>query len=298
MNKKSSRRVLGRGLSALIPVTPVDGTAGEQEIIDIDCATIRPNPFQPRTAIAHEEIKELADSIRSQGLLQPVLVRQKSVSEFEIISGERRFRALRMLGRDKIPCVIKTKLTDREMMEIALVENIQREDLNEIDKAEAFHRLINEHNYTHDALARQIGKSRTYVTNTLRLRTLPQEIQQMLKKKLLSMGHARALLGIQDNRQRIALAKKIIDEDMTVRAIEDKAQKTALRRSGQARKGAVPHTNTDPNVADAVGRLQYKLGTHISVKTKKGHHGVIEIEFFSEKDLSRIFDLMLEGTSR
>jgi ParB family chromosome partitioning protein len=297
MIKKVPRRVLGRGLSALIPITTLDGTAAEQEIVDIDYTIIKPNPFQPRTDINNDEIKGLADSIRAQGLLQPVLVRQKSNSEFEIVSGERRFRALRMLGRNQIPCIIKQKLSDREMMEIALVENIQREDLNEIDKAEAFQKLIAEHNYTHEALSKQIGKSRTSITNTLRLRTLPQEIQQMLKRKLLSMGHARALLSIQDNRQRIALANNIIDEEMTVRAIENKVQKDFQERRGKQKK-AVQHKNIDPNIADAIGRLRYKLGTQVNVKTKTGHHGTIEIDFFSEKDLTRIFELLLEGNAR
>jgi ParB family chromosome partitioning protein len=278
MNKKVPRRVLGRGLSALIPTTPLDGTAGEQEMVDIDC-----------------EIKELADSIRAQGLLQPVLVRQKSSSEFEIVSGERRFRALRLLGRNRIPCIVKPKLSDREMMEIALVENIQREDLNEIDKASAFQKLITEHNYSHEALSKQIGKSRTSITNTLRLRTLPQEIQQMLKNKLLSMGHARALLSIQDNRQRIELANKIIDEEMTVRAIEKKVQTAAQQGRGRQKK-AGQHKHSDPNIAEAISRLQYKLGTQVSVKAKTGHQGRVEIEFYSEKDLVRIFDLLLEGT--
>ncbi|MBN1128075.1 MAG: ParB/RepB/Spo0J family partition protein [Chitinispirillaceae bacterium] len=297
MNKKGPRRVLGRGLSALIPVTTIDGAAAEQEIVDIDYAAIKPNPFQPRTDINGDEIKELADSIKVQGLLQPVLVRQKSNSEFEIVSGERRFRALRMLGRDRIPCIIKHKLSDREMMEIALVENIQREDLNEIDKAEAFHKLIDEHDYTHEALSRQIGKSRASITNTLRLRSLPQEIQQMLKKKLLSMGHARALLGIQENRQRIALANKIINEEMTVRATENKVQQDSFEKKGRQIK-TVQHKNVDPNIADAISRLRYKLGTQVTVKTKKGNQGTIEIDFFSEKDFARIIELLLEGNTR
>jgi ParB family transcriptional regulator, chromosome partitioning protein len=296
MNKKVQRRVLGRGLSTLIPTSPFEGSAGEQEIVDIDCTIIKPNPYQPRTEINNDEIKELASSISAQGLLQPILVRQKGNSEFEIISGERRFRALRVLGRNRIPCIVKPKISDREMMEIALVENIQREDLNEIDKANSYQKLITECNYTHEELSKRIGKSRTAITNTLRLRSLPQEIQQMLKKKLFSMGHARALLSIQDNKQRIELAKKILDDELSVRAIEKKVQKTAQQGRGRQKKGGQPQ-NVDPNISEAVNRLQYKLGTPVFIKTKAAHQGKVEIEFYSEKDLLRIFDLLLAGTS-
>jgi ParB family chromosome partitioning protein len=296
MNKKVQRRVLGRGLSALIPIFPLEGSAGEQEIVDIDCTIIKPNPYQPRTDINNDEIKELADSISAQGLLQPILVRQKGNSEFEIISGERRFRALRMLGRNRIPCIVKHKLSDREMMEIALVENIQREDLNEIDKANSYQKLIAEYNYTHEELSKKIGKSRTAITNTLRLRSLPQEIQQMVKKKLFSMGHARALLGIQDNKQRIELAKKILDEELSVRAIEKKVQKTGPQGRRKQKKGG-QLKNIDPNLSEAINKLQYKLGTPVLLKSTAAHRGKLEIEFYSEKDLLRIFDLLLAGTS-
>ena len=297
MNKKISRRVLGRGLAALIPTLPLEGMAAEQEIVDIDSTIIKPNPYQPRTEFNNEAIKELADSIRAQGLLQPILVRQKGNTEFEIISGERRFRALRMLGKNRIPCIVKTKISDREMMEIALVENLQREDLNEIDKAEQYHKLISEYNYTHETLAKQMGISRSVITNTLRLRTLPQEIQEMLKKKSLSMGHARALLGIQDNKQRIELAKRIVDEELSVRAIESKAQRSVGQQGRGKQKKERPLKNIDPNISEAVNRLQYKLGTPVTIKFKKEHQGTIETEFFSEKDLLRIFDALLNGAS-
>jgi ParB family chromosome partitioning protein len=297
MSKKAARRVLGRGLSALIPLSAQDGTSGENEIVEIDCTIIRPNPFQPRTDIKQEDIKELAESIKSQGLLQPVLVRQKGVSEFEIVSGERRFRALRMLGKNRIPCIVKTKLSDREMMEMALVENIQREDLNDIDKAEAFQRLIAEYSYTHESLAKQIGSSRTAVTNILRLRMLPHEVQQMVRKRLISSGHARALLSVQDNKQRIELAKKIIDENLSVRSIENKVY-PAERQTHSKHKKHLPQKNHDPVVSEAISRLQYKLGTPVSINMKTAdHRGRVIIEFFSEKDLTRIFDVLLSGTS-
>jgi ParB family transcriptional regulator, chromosome partitioning protein len=297
MNKKAPRRVLGRGLAALIPTSSLDGTAGEQEIVDIDSAMIKPNPYQPRTEFNNESIKELAESIRAQGLLQPILVRQKGNSEFEIISGERRFRALRTLGKNRIPCMVKTKTSDREMMEIALVENLQREDLNEIEKATQYQKLITDFNYTHETLAKQMGLSRSAITNTLRLRTLPQEIQLMLKKKALSMGHARALLSIQDSRQQIELAKKIVDDELSVRAIERKTQRAGGEPGrGKQKKGRTVK-NIDSNTAEAVSRLQYKLGTPVTIKFKKTYQGIIEIEFYSEKDLTRIFDVLLTCTT-
>jgi ParB family chromosome partitioning protein len=298
MTKKVPRRVLGRGLSALIPTAPLDETIGEREFVEIDCSVIRPNPFQPRTEINSEEIKCLAESINAQGLLQPILVRQKGNNEFEIISGERRFRALRLLGRDKIPCLVKSKLSDREMMEFALVENIQREDLNEIDKADAYHKLIAEYNYTHEALSKQIGKSRAAVTNTLRLRTLPQEIQQMVKKNMLSMGHARALLAIEDDKVRVELAKKIVEEDLSVRAVEKKVQNNSHGGSKGKQKKTAPLTNLDPNISEAINRLQYKLGTAVTLKATTEQRGRVEIEYYTEKDLARIFDLLLTETER
>jgi ParB family chromosome partitioning protein len=294
MNKKAPRRVLGRGLAALIPTTTPEETAGEQEIVDIDYAVIKPNPFQPRVEFNEVEIQNLADSISSQGLLQPILVRQKGNNDYEIISGERRFRALRVLGKDKIPCIIRSKLSDREMMLNTLVENIQREDLNEIEKADAYQKLIAEFNYTHEILSKQIGKSRTAVTNTLRLRTLPQEIQQMVRKNMLSMGHARALLSIEDDKRRIELAKKILQEDWSVRDIEKMIQKAGPQRKGKQKKIG-SDKNLDPNIVEALNRLQYKLGTAVILKSKAdaGQRGRIEIAYYSGNDLTRIFDLLL-----
>jgi ParB family transcriptional regulator, chromosome partitioning protein len=295
MNKKAPRRVLGRGLSALIPTVSIDEASGNQEVVDIDISTIKPNPFQPRVEMNDDDIKSLADSISSQGLLQPILVRQKGNCEFEIISGERRFRALKMLGRDKAPCIVKQKLSDREMMEIALVENIQREDLNEIEKADAYQKLILEYNYTHEALSRQLGKSRAAISNTLRLRTLPKEIQDMVRHGTLTMGHARALLALDDDKERLELAKKIVEEDLSVRSTETATQKP--EHSKKIKHKSKPDDNIqDPNIVDALSRLQYKLGTAVTLKTSGGYKGKVEIEYFSEKDLTRIIDLLLASS--
>lgn len=206
MNKQGTRRALGRGLSNLIP-TPVENQSGNEEIQELNISNIRPNPFQPRIDFEEEEIRGLAESIEAQGLLQPVVVRKKE-DYFEIVSGERRYRAFCLLKREKIPCIVKTQITDREMLELALVENIQREELNEIEMAIAYQKLLLECSYTHDQLSKQVGKSRTSITNTLRLLNLPEEIQQMLRKNQISMGHARALLAIEDEKKAAHSGKK------------------------------------------------------------------------------------------
>jgi len=294
MNKKVQRRVLGRGLASLIPIASEDEeTQGDNnKILEIDCSAIKPSPVQPRMDFNEDEIQNLADSINIQGLLQPILVRRKESGDFEIISGERRFRALRRLGRDKIPCIVKQSLSDREMMEMALVENIQREDLNEIEKAVAYQQLIGEYSYTHEELSAQIGKSRTTITNTLRLLTLPEEIQQMVRKNELSMGHARALLAIEGNEQRIELAKRITAEDLPVRAVEKQVRTEAKPKKQRAAKSLRANV-TDPIITEAVNRLQYRLGTAVALKTSDGQQGTIEIKYYSGNDLTRIFDLLL-----
>jgi ParB family chromosome partitioning protein len=292
MSKKPPRRVLGRGLAALIPAVNDDEVGRENKIVDIPCSAIRPNPFQPRTEFNEEEIKSLAESIRSQGLLQPILVRRKGGDEFEIVSGERRFRATQTLGKETIPCIVREKLSDREMREVALVENIQREDLNEMEKAEAYQKLVLEYSYTHDQLSKQLGKSRTLITNTLRLLNLPLEVQQLVRKNALSAGHARALLSVEDTRYRIELAKKIVEEGLSVRETEKRTQAMADQKKTKQKKKQEEKT-VDPDVAAALGRLEYRLGTPVHLKPISSNKGRLEIDYFSEKDLARIFDLLL-----
>lgn len=290
MNKKASKRVLGRGLSALIPTGDEEIlTDKENEVVNIDYSAIVPNQFQPRKEFNEEEISSLAQSISIHGLLQPILVRQKAANNYEIISGERRLRALRFLGKDKIPCVVRQNVSDREISEMALVENIQREDLNDIEKADAYQQLILDHDYSHDQLAKQIGKSRTAITNTLRLLNLPEEIKAMIREKKISTGHARALLAIENNNKRLLLANKIINENLSVRDVEKETQEQTGHKKNKLNKiDAI-----DPNLAEAVNKLQYKLGTPVELKKKTGDRGILKIEFFSEKDLFRIVELLL-----
>jgi ParB family transcriptional regulator, chromosome partitioning protein len=207
MASPHARRALGRGLTNLIPVD-TEESGSDNEVVLVDINVITSNPFQPRQTFDKEEIRNLAQSIEKQGLLQPILLRKKE-DGYEIISGERRFKALKHLGHDKVPCIVKPKITDHEMIEMALVENIQREDLNDIEQAAAYHRLMIDCGLSHDEISKKVGKSRSTITNFLRLLKLPGQIQEMVRRKDLSMGHARALLGIDDPHQQMALAEKI-----------------------------------------------------------------------------------------
>ena len=289
MDKKNSRKALGRGLSNLIPAK-FDDPDTNSEIHQIAIDRIETNPFQPRLDFDDEEIKGLAESIKTQGLLQPVVVRKKD-TVYQIISGERRFRAFQFLKKDTVPCIVKNSVTDREMLELALIENVQREELNEIEKAIAYQKLLLEYNYTHEQLSGQIGKSRTAITNTLRLLNLPEEIQILLRKNKLSMGHARALLSFGPDEQK-SLAKKIVEENLSVRDIENIDSPTR-----KVRKKSVSTTKKetlDPDTAQVIEKLQYKFGTSVLINDVAKKKGTLSFQFFGEEDLSRIIDLMLQ----
>jgi ParB family chromosome partitioning protein len=289
MNKPGQqRKALGRGLSNLIP-TQNESENSNEEIHLIDINVIHTNPFQPRIDFDDDEIQGLADSINNQGLLQPVVVRPKD-NFYEIISGERRTRAFKLLGKDKVPCIIRTKVTDREMLELALVENIQREELNEIEKAIAYQKLILECNYTHDELSKQVGKSRTVITNTLRLLNLPEEVQHFLRKNQISMGHARALLSLQDTKEIVDVANRIITENLSVRDIEKETQES---KSVKKPKAPVVDEPLDPDIANVIERLQYKFGTSVIIKKFSKDKGKLEFEFYNQQDLTRIVDIFL-----
>jgi len=292
MKKQPARRALGRGLSNLIP-THIDGdnSTSNEEISLIDISSIKTNPYQPRIDFNEEEIKNLAQSIENQGLLQPVVVRQKD-THYEIISGERRFRAFCYLKRDKLPCIVKTKISDREMLELALVENIQREELNEIEKAIAYQKLLLEFNYTHEELSKQVGKSRTAITNSLRLLNLPEEIQQMVRQERITMGHARALLALENEKDQLQLAHRIETENLSVRDIEKESQankEKKIQKSPYKKKEEL----LDPDIANILERLQYKFGTAVKIKPSSENVGKLEIDYYNQSDLIRIVDLLL-----
>ncbi len=290
-----SRRALGRGLTNLIPQDSEE-RGSDNKVVLVDCNSIRPNPFQPRRGFDKEELDGLAESIKNQGLLQPIILRKK-LDGYEIVSGERRFRALRQLGHDKIPCIIKPKIADREMIEMALVENIQREDLNEIEQAAAFQKLMLECGLSHEELSKKVGKSRSAITNTLRLLKLPEELQRRLIRGELTMGHARALLSVEGDLEQKALGERIVSENLSVREVEEIVQHGRQRRTflkaGSSKKRPLEHQ--DPNMVVLVEKLIHRFGTKVSIIGLQNHKGKIEIYFHDMADFNRISDLLSHG---
>jgi len=295
MNKSASKpRRLGRGIDSLIRPAPQNDGDDNKEIQLVDISAIVPNPFQPRIDFDDDEIEGLAQSINNQGLLQPVVLRQKG-AKYEIISGERRFRAFRHLKKESVPCIVKKDVTDKEMLELALVENIQREQLNEIEKAIAYQKLILEFSYTHEELSKQVGKSRTVITNSLRLLNLPEEIQMMVRKNELSMGHARALLAIDCSETQLKEARRVVENGLTVRDVENITSQTKENKPKNTTEKPVKTTQEhDANITFQLERLQYKFGTSVKLKTTGENKGKVEIEYYNQDDLVRVFDLLLE----
>jgi ParB family chromosome partitioning protein len=275
-----SKLVLGKGLGALIPGD--DKSAAESRkfrMVALD--KIGPNPMQPRRDFDEESLGQLADSFKQNGIMQPLVVRV-SGDGFTIIAGERRFRAARMAGLDEIPVVVAGEVSDTQMLELALVENLQREDLNPMETAEAYRRLIEECNLTQNELASKVGKSRAAVANVLRLNTLPEEIKQMIRKGKLSEGHARAVLGLNTKDEMLAMAERIVNDSMSVRQVE-----TSTRRK---RRRLVPKRKL-PALVEIENQLKQLLGT--SVRINHGlKRGRIEIEYYGDEDLERLVELM------
>ncbi len=282
-----SKRGLGRGLSALIP------NATEEEIADVHeiaLSQIAPNPRQPRTDIAEDAVAELADSIKKVGVLQAILVRPFG-DGYQIVAGERRWRAARQAGLERVPVrVIAT--TETESLEIALIENLQREDLNPIEEARGYRRLLTEHQMTQAELADKVSKSRSAVTNALRLLDLPEEVQDLVYEGKLSAGHARAVLAVPDEALRARLADKIVSEGLSVREAENMAR---LYAAGQVER--VPRPQTPKSFKVVARKLRKTLGTAVRVR-QTANKGKIEIDFHGEDELERIFRVLTEGESR
>lgn len=270
-----SKRALGRGLGALIP-----GADEQAPPADISIELISPNPYQPRTAFDPGALQELAQSIAEHGLLQPVVVRPAGEG-YQLVVGERRLRAAKLAGKASIPAVIM-ELDERQLAEIALVENLQREDLNPLEEAQAFSRLVTEFNLTQEVLAQRIGKSRSAVANTLRLLNLAPPVQALVAAGTLSPGHARTLLSLAEPEQ-LAAAEKIISQGLTVRAAEKK-QRFRPKTSAKSR---------DPNLIEIQERLMERLGTKVVLEEKDGK-GRIVIEYYSVQDGDRIVRAILQ----
>ena len=282
---KRKKLALGKGLGALIPdVETARERRADYFYCDIDL--IRPNRFQPRQRFAEAELEDLKDSIKEQGILQPLLVR-KDNNGYELIAGERRLRAAKLAGLAQVPVVLK-KISDSKLLEISIVENIQRENFNPIEEAEAYHRLIAEFSLTQDQAANRVGKSRSAVANFLRLRQLPDEIKESIREGSLSMGHARALLGISAADQQLTTWRAVVAKNLSVRQTE-----ALIRRlkSEKKRPKVTAATSEDRYFSDMAQELSRHFGTKVMIR-KSGQRGKVEIDFYSHDDLDRLIGLL------
>jgi len=288
------RSGLGKGLASLIPPASTEADDGEVALRDLPLTAIEPNPGQPRTQFDEESLGELTASIRELGVLQPILVREVATGMFQLIAGERRWRAARRAGLATIPAIVRTT-DDRGLVEQALVENLQREDLTALEEAAAFQQLIEDFGLTHDDVATRVGKSRSTVTNTVRLLQLPPAIQRFVAEGQLSAGHARALLGTPDRAFQEQLARQAVAEHWTVRETEDavRDRSGAPAAADPARSPAVP-TLRPPGLLELESLLAEYLNTRVSI-TMRGAKGRVAIEFATLEDLERIYRLMTEG---
>jgi len=290
MTPKKTRRALGRGLSNLIPVSDERNNV-ESEVLEIAINTIQANPYQPRRTFHDEDIRGLAERIQSQGLLQPIILRKKGEGH-EIVSGERRLRALKYLNFTKAPCIIKARVSDTKMLEMALVENIQRENLNDLEVAESYQKLLLKCGLSHKELSEQVGKSRSVVTNTLRLLKLPKKVQELVFAGKISSGHARALLSINESAAQIALAEKIVLQSLTVREVERIAQAGGRKKKGgkASSKGA---SVKEPEILHQEEQLRYHFGTDVKIVARKSDKGKVEIYYYTRDDLNRVLDILM-----
>ena len=293
-NAADSRKALGRGLSTLLPTNrpapaPVAPAAPQAASapLRIPIGDIDPNPLQPRTVFQADRLQELAQSIREHGIIQPLIVRAAG-SRYQLIAGERRWRAARLAGLAQVPVIVQDYADDR-LMEITLIENIQREDLNPIEVSQAFDRLVREHQLSHEQIAQRTGKDRTTVTNMLRLLRLPADIQVLLAEHRLSMGHARALLALPTPEIQLQLAERTAAEGLSVRQVERFVQKATETRETKP----ITEVEPDPNVKAAILELERVLGTRVHMVEKSAQRGRIEIEYYSQDDLHRIYETIV-----
>jgi len=289
-----SRQVLGRGLSALIGGSdegfkPRSSSPISEQLTELEIDRIQPNPDQPRTRFSDEALNDLAASIRANGIVQPIVVRKKNQG-FEIVAGERRWRAAQKANLKKIPVVIKD-VSDDKILEIALVENIQRQELNPIEEAKAFKKLTTSFGLTQETLSERIGKSRAIIATFLRFLKLPSDIQKLIEEEKLSAGHARALLLTDDTSIQKAVAKRIVEDGISVREAERAVKSGSSAPLGGERK---KKNSADPNVKLAETKLRRHLGTNVQIVADgKNKSGRIEIEFYGMDDLDRLYNLIL-----
>src|SRR5437764_588578 len=282
-----NRKPLGRGLSALISTAPSPQDSEELREIEVDL--IRPSEHQPRTTFDEEKLRELAQSIRASGIIQPLLVRPRG-GLFELVAGERRWRAAQLAGLPRVPAIVRD-IPDENLLELALIENIQRQELNPIEEANAYKRLIDSLGLTQEEVAQRVGRDRTFITNYLRILRLPNEIQTLLEQEKLTFGHARALLAVADVQLQRRIAQRIYKNNWSVRETESRIRSLTARQASTT--AAAPARQDDPNVRAAEAKLRRRFGTQVRiVPAKAGTAGRIEIEFYNADDLERIYQLL------
>lgn len=288
-------RGLGKGLDALIPNVDTKGKSAERDTDEkkepdtiVKITKIEPNREQPRKNFDEDALQELADSIKQFGLLQPILVQDRK-TYYEIIAGERRWRAAKLAGLKEVPVIIRD-YTDQEIVEISLIENIQREDLNPIEEALAYKRLLTEFNLKQDEVAERVSKSRTAVTNSMRLLKLCDEVQQMIIDDMISSGHARALISIEDPEEQYNIAQKIFDEKLSVRDVEKLVKN--MNKPEKPKKEKEEDKSLEVIYQDVEEKLKQSLGTKVAIASKGNGSGKIEIEFYSHDDLEKIISLL------
>lgn len=287
MPSPKKKQALGRGLNALMGEAQTEtGSAASDTLVDIN--KIQPNPNQPRTHFNETLLQELSESIRENGVLQPLLVRKKG-QKYEIIAGERRYQASKLAGVEKLPVIIKD-VNDQKMLELALIENLQRSDLNPIEEAKGYKQLLKESGMTQEALSKAVSKSRSAITNSLRLLDLPDEVQQFLFDGKMTAGHARAILAVPYEEARIRLAQKVVDEGLSVRATENLAPLFSVGDEPRKPKAVMPQS-----YKKAARALRQVFNTNVKVKSSRGKNK-IEIEFKDEEELSQILSVVMNNT--
>ena len=281
------KKALGRGLEALLPIGGVKTILEDKEIQELPIEHIIPNRYQPRREFSDSELAELAESVKQNGLLQPILVRRKGDGLFELIVGERRLRAAKLAGLHSIPAIVRNS-NDEQAIELALVENLQRKDLNPMEAAQAYHRMVQEFGFTHETIARRLGKDRSSIANLVRLVNLPSEIQQLIESNLISTGHAKVILGLESPEKQMKLARRIAQEQLSVR----QAEKEVARESRSRKRNRLAWRRT--SYPDLEERIQKHLGTRVNIlKGKRG--GKIVIHYFSPAELERLLEVLLGG---
>ena len=298
MAKATKKQALGRGLSALLkdPSNDIKSVADKNadkvvgSIVELELGSIEVNPFQPRTSFNEESLRELASSIKELGVIQPITVRKLDFSKYQLASGERRFRASKLVGLETIPAYIRIA-NDQESLEMALVENLQREDLNPIEEAQGYALLVEAFNLTQEETAQRVGKSRTTVTNALRLLNLAGETMDHLRAGRLTVGHAKVILGIEQTNHQNLIAERVIKESLSVRQTEELIADLLKDSSNSGKRKSQASPNREVHVTSLENRLKEKLGTKVSLTYRDGK-GSLTIKYFSDEDLERILNIL------